>query len=164
MPRRRGGGVLEDLFDTATQLPWWLGVTLAVVGYALLHHFAMAKVPPVVRLEDAGHALGKGMIKGLAGAGQYVIPPVLLMGAAASALGRLRRGRLFRDTTSGESDGARRPMSQPEPAAALVAEAPACPVCGRGMVQRRARRGPNAGGVFWGCPAYPQCRGRRAID
>ena len=27
------------------------------------------------------------------------------------------------------------------------------------MVQRRARRGRNAGGYFWGCPNYPGCKG-----
>lgn len=39
--------------------------------------------------------------------------------------------------------------------------APACPVCGSEMVKRPARRGPNAGGWFWGCSQYPKCRGTR---
>ena len=38
-----------------------------------------------------------------------------------------------------------------------------CPVCARGMVRRTARRGSNAGGEFWGCTAYPSCRGTRPI-
>lgn len=38
---------------------------------------------------------------------------------------------------------------------------PACPVCGSDMVKRPARRGPNAGGWFWGCSQYPKCRGTR---
>jgi restriction system protein len=289
MPRRRGDGVLDDLFEAAALLPWWVGVTLAIAAYALLHHYAAARVPPVVRLDDAGQALGKGMIKGLAGVGQYALPLVLLMGAINSVRRRWRRSRLYRDVASDESGRALRAMSWRdfellvgeafrkrgywvteaggggadggidaklekggevflvqckqwraykvsvnvvrellgvmvaqgatggfvvtsgvftaeaeafakgrnielldgaalaamigkegiaragvgsvvketggrEPAAALVAGVPACPVCGRGMVQRTARRGPNAGGVFWGCPAYPQCRGRRAID
>ena len=36
---------------------------------------------------------------------------------------------------------------------------PACPSCGVGMVRRTARRGPNRGNQFWGCPKYPKCRG-----
>lgn len=42
--------------------------------------------------------------------------------------------------------------------------APACPSCGKGMVLRTARKGMRAGSQFWGCAAYPQCRGTRAID
>lgn len=39
------------------------------------------------------------------------------------------------------------------------AAAPACPKCGSPMVMRTARKGANAGGQFWGCPRYPECRG-----
>src|SRR3974390_290810 len=38
---------------------------------------------------------------------------------------------------------------------------PNCPECGRSMQLRTARRGPNAGGQFWGCTGYPTCRGAR---
>jgi len=36
-----------------------------------------------------------------------------------------------------------------------------CPACGGPMVQRTAKRGANAGSVFWGCSSYPRCRGTR---
>ena len=32
-----------------------------------------------------------------------------------------------------------------------------CPKCGSKMVQRTARKGKNAGEIFWGCSRYPQC-------
>jgi four helix bundle suffix protein len=38
-------------------------------------------------------------------------------------------------------------------------EAPACPLCGQPMRKRTAGKGPNAGKMFWGCTAYPDCRG-----
>lgn len=41
---------------------------------------------------------------------------------------------------------------------------PACPLCGGLMVLRTARRGQNAGAQFWGCSAYPDCRGTRTLD
>lgn len=44
----------------------------------------------------------------------------------------------------------------PEPPAADVA--PVCPKCGSAMVQRKAKRGENAGKTFWGCSNYPACR------
>ncbi|MFC3118296.1 topoisomerase DNA-binding C4 zinc finger domain-containing protein [Jhaorihella thermophila] len=40
---------------------------------------------------------------------------------------------------------------------------PTCPRCGASMVRRIARRGPNAGGQFWGCSRYPRCKGTRNI-
>jgi restriction system protein len=38
-----------------------------------------------------------------------------------------------------------------------------CPVCNKAMVKRTARRGANAGEAFWGCSAYPGCKGTRAL-
>ena len=35
---------------------------------------------------------------------------------------------------------------------------PSCPKCGKSMMRRLARRGPNAGNYFWGCSGYPDCR------
>ncbi|MFT6338942.1 MAG: ssDNA-binding Zn-finger/Zn-ribbon topoisomerase 1 [Alcanivorax sp.] len=37
--------------------------------------------------------------------------------------------------------------------------APACHQCGEVMVLRKARSGKNAGQQFWGCSAFPKCRG-----
>ncbi len=36
---------------------------------------------------------------------------------------------------------------------------PACPKCNKPMVLRTARSGQNAGNSFWGCSAYPDCKG-----
>ena len=36
---------------------------------------------------------------------------------------------------------------------------PACPLCRSYMVRRTAKRGANAGKDFWGCSAYPGCKG-----
>ena len=40
---------------------------------------------------------------------------------------------------------------------------PDCPQCGASMIIREAKRGPNAGGRFWGCPSFPKCRGTRRL-
>lgn len=40
-------------------------------------------------------------------------------------------------------------------------EVPTCPKCGSNMVRRTANSGNNAGGQFWGCSQYPNCRGIR---
>ena len=36
---------------------------------------------------------------------------------------------------------------------------PACPKCGKPMVLRTAKSGKNVGQQFWGCSAYPDCKG-----
>jgi len=55
-----------------------------------------------------------------------------------------------------------RPMATaPRPVAATphpTATTRSCPRCGAELVLRQAKRGPNAGGRFWGCANYPKCR------
>jgi four helix bundle suffix protein len=36
---------------------------------------------------------------------------------------------------------------------------PNCPQCGKPTVLRTAKTGKNAGKQFWGCSAYPDCKG-----
>lgn len=36
-----------------------------------------------------------------------------------------------------------------------------CPLCGRPMVLREAKRGRNIGRTFWGCSEFPNCEGTR---
>ena len=38
-------------------------------------------------------------------------------------------------------------------------DVPKCPQCGKQMVLRSAKKGKNAGGQFWGCSNYPECKG-----
>lgn len=43
------------------------------------------------------------------------------------------------------------------------AEAPSCPLCGKPMIRRVAKKGINSGREFWSCSGYPQCNGTRNI-
>jgi len=47
--------------------------------------------------------------------------------------------------------------------AGSAASAQTCPLCSKALVKRIARRGANAGGEFWGCTGYPECKGTRPI-
>jgi len=38
----------------------------------------------------------------------------------------------------------------------------ACPLCQKPMVRRTAKKGVHAGVAFWGCSAYPACKGTRS--
>lgn len=39
-----------------------------------------------------------------------------------------------------------------------------CPICGSETVQRIAKKGPNAGLLFYVCTRYPECKGKVAIS
>jgi NAD(P)-dependent dehydrogenase (short-subunit alcohol dehydrogenase family) len=41
------------------------------------------------------------------------------------------------------------------------AKAPDCPLCRKPMALSTARKGSQAGSQFWGCSAYPDCKGSR---
>ena len=58
---------------------------------------------------------------------------------------------------------AARRRQQQRPSTPEVAS-PACPLCGEPMARRTARKGAQAGSQFWGCTAYPECRGTRPVD
>jgi restriction system protein len=55
------------------------------------------------------------------------------------------------------------PTAPSDPTAPANARAPDCPLCAKPLVLRTARKGPNAGKPFWGCPAYPNCKGSRPL-
>jgi restriction system protein len=287
MARRRKGAA-DDLVELVALLPWWAGVLLALVLYALLHRMAVAPLPTSVAPGQVGDMVGRSIWRALAGAGQYLLPFLCLAGAVASAWGRGRRKALLRDVeqagaasaiehmrwrefemlvgesfrlqgyrvqetggngadggvdlemwrgnerflvqckhwkafkvgvgvvrelygvmaargatggfvvTSGRFSGdaaefaggrnielidgpklqerlqrARKAGGSARSAQGRMPEAarrvdpipsvPPCPVCSRPMARRTAKRGASRGEAFWGCTAYPSCRGTRPI-
>ena len=43
-------------------------------------------------------------------------------------------------------------------------DAPTCPICGKPMIKRMAKKGINSGKEFWSCSSYPECNGTRKIQ
>jgi restriction system protein len=60
--------------------------------------------------------------------------------------------------------GARPAVAPARAVPAAPAAEPTCLRCGSAMVKRIAKQGANAGSAFWGCTAFPKCRGVRAAD
>ena len=46
----------------------------------------------------------------------------------------------------------------------IEAGAPQCPLCGKPMIRRMAKKGVNSGNEFWSCSAYPDCHGTKRIE
>lgn len=53
---------------------------------------------------------------------------------------------------------------EPAPVVEVQTETPLCPKCGEPMVRRSAKKGKTSGKEFWGCSAFPKCRGIISID
>ncbi len=51
-----------------------------------------------------------------------------------------------------------------DPADRTDRDFPSCPQCGEIMALRTARQGKNSGSQFWGCTAYPECKGALPLE
>jgi restriction system protein len=111
MARKKNNTILEDLFETAAHLPWWLGVTLALITYAVLHWIATAPAAPITDPAQVGKLFTTQMFKVLALIGQYLLPLAFLAGAIASFLGSRKRQGLVRDVANDQSGDVLRNMS-----------------------------------------------------
>ncbi len=91
MARRRKTSFTEDLMDLVAMLPWWGGVLLALLSYLLLHRLAVQTLMP-----SSGDLPTPAIWKGLATAGQYMLPILCLLGliqqAKAGAQTAVRKG------------------------------------------------------------------------
>jgi restriction system protein len=103
---KKNSSVFEDLFGIAALLPWWAGVFLACLSWAILHHYAGTPIDP-----NGAKLVGSMLVRAFAQPLQYIVPLILLAGAGASALGRRKRARLLRDVASDASGAALRSLS-----------------------------------------------------
>ena len=105
MARRKKTSPAEDMVDLIALLPWYVGVFLAVAGYLLLHRIAIAPLPGSLGPGEVGNAMVGAVGRGLATAGQYIVPILCLAGAAISAWRRhARRSLMDHVTRSDASD------------------------------------------------------------
>ncbi len=113
MARRKKQSAFEEGVDLVALLPWWGGVVLAVISYLWLHHVATAPLEPA-QAGQLGTALTQSVFRGLASAGQYIVPLVCIIGALLSAWKRSKRERLLADVSVSGSVSALNGMSWQE--------------------------------------------------
>ncbi|WP_084690594.1 restriction endonuclease [Comamonas granuli] len=111
MAKRRKSSPLEDMLDLVAMLSWWVGVTLGVAGYLLLHWLASPMPVTGVQPGQVAGLVQQAIIKGLATAGQYIVPMICFAGAALSAWRRKQRRTLASDTAQAQSANALNGMS-----------------------------------------------------
>lgn len=93
---RRKTSILEDLFVMTAALPWWMGVALAVIAYGVLQHYASLGIPTSSVPGQMGYMVAGQMGRTFAYYGQYILPPLFLLGALGSFLKRRKRKDLIR--------------------------------------------------------------------
>ena len=103
MGRRKKTSPAEDLMDLVARLPWWAGVVLALLSYLLLHSVASQPIVATTQPGQMSAMVTQGLWKGLASAGQYVLPILCLAGAGMSAWRRQQRHRLVANVTQSKA-------------------------------------------------------------
>ena len=124
MARRRGRDrPMNDLFEIAAKLPWWVGVALALVSFLILHAMATGGTQQApASVKDMGTVVAKTIFVTVAGIGQFILPLVFLGGAVASYFLKRRRGELVQAVAGSDSVGSLNDMTWKE-FEALVEEA-----------------------------------------
>ena len=154
MERKGKSSPAGDFIQIASKLPYWAALVLAVISYFLLHSYATQPTSIVIVPGQIANAMIPTVLKGLATAGQYIMPILFVTAAILSWVGRSKPTSLQKvDTTSG-----------PAPANFRSFNSPSCPLCSNEMLRREAKRGTNAGKAFWGCAKYPACKGTRVAE
>ena len=70
-----------------------------------------------------------------------------------------RKGIITPDMKKVAANFAKRKPAAAKPSASAEEPTPECPLCGNAMAKRHSKDGKE----FWGCTAYPACRGTRNI-
>ena len=97
MPKRSKSGPADGVMDLVARLPWLAGVLLAMVSYLVLQAIANQPVTISGNPSLISASITSALWKGLASAGQYVLPLLCLGGAGLSAYRRHQRKQLVCD-------------------------------------------------------------------
>ncbi len=103
MARRKKTNLLEDLFNMTAALPWWVGVSLAVVVFWYLDSLAAQPIPVATNAEQLLSGVKYQALQTFGFYGRFVFPFFLLAGAAASFFARRKRVKLLTTARNTES-------------------------------------------------------------
>ena len=110
---RRKSSSFEDIIEIAAQLPWKIGVILAIVAYLFFHYFAtpapLSAGPTDIK--SFGDNAVRTMITTFATFLQYIVPAGLLIGALISFIERKRQASLHTQVASDHSSDALEKMT-----------------------------------------------------
>lgn len=94
---RRGSNLPGNIIDTISRMPWWAGVVLAVLAYFGCRQLLQMEVAAPAATDGAAIATAilHNVLRGAATILQYVLPALLLAGAAISAWAVFQKHRNY---------------------------------------------------------------------
>lgn len=97
MARRRKTSTLDDLLNIAMKMPLWTNLVIAGGSFAFLRYYGGTELPTlsVTPGSEHGPAIAQQFLRLFAYIGQYVIPPVFLLGGILGWIQRKVRARKF---------------------------------------------------------------------
>ena len=107
----RGGSAFSACRPAWEAVPSLIGVVFALIAYMVLHRVASQPAEIGVQPGQLGPSVTHAMWVGLAGAGQYVVPLLCVVGAGASAWRRYERKSLVANVTKSSSADALNDMT-----------------------------------------------------
>jgi restriction system protein len=105
---RRSGSIFEDIADITSRLPWWVGVSLALVSFFFLQRYAGTAIPAVTGTGGLYENVLPGLLRSLAFFGQFIVPAAFLLGSVASVILNYKRAKLYGKTSR---SAARNPLN-----------------------------------------------------
>lgn len=94
MARKRQSTV-EDLVDLASMLPWWGGLTLAIISFFILSYISNIGIAHTSDVSQIGSFAVKQMIVAFAMFGKLILPFVFIIAALCSFINQRKREKLF---------------------------------------------------------------------
>ena len=107
MARRRRTSTLDDLFKIAMKIPLWANLLIAGGSFVTLRYYGGSELPTmgVVPIAHLAEAVGFYILRLAAFIGQFVIPPIFLLGGILGWIQRTIRAREFRSITRSSQPG-----------------------------------------------------------
>ena len=92
MASRRKSSLIDDLYDIASFLPWWLSISMAIGFYFYLD--SLAVMPVIDPQKPMAHVTGS-LVYYFTYWGRYVLPVIFVFGAVTSLKAKAKRVSLF---------------------------------------------------------------------
>ena len=112
MARRRRGSTFGDLIAVSMRIPLWANVFAAVSVFVALRYYGGSEAPWITKpnvprdLADLGHAAGVQVLRTIGYLGQFVLPPIFILGGLLGTIKRRTNAKKFNRISFAADPGA----------------------------------------------------------
>lgn len=112
MARRKRGSTFDDLIAVSMKIPLWVNIFAAFTVFVVLRYYGGSEAPWITKfnvphdLAELGYAAGGQVLKTLAYLGQFVLPPIFILGGLLGAIQRRANAKKFNQISFAPDPGA----------------------------------------------------------